>query len=79
MGWDRRGDGLSTIAAGDIRESRVGSVSSDWHIGETRAGSADSSNSDLCDGYDMEEITGRQGTDFCGRQLRLNLRREFCG
>ena len=61
MGGDSGGYGLSTIAVGDIRESRVGSVSLDWDIGETRAGSADSNNSGLGDGFDMEDLTGEAG------------------
>ena len=34
MGGDSGGDGFSTIAVGNIRELRVGSVSTDWDIGK---------------------------------------------
>ena len=71
MGGDSGRDGLSTIGVGDIRESRVGPVSSDWDIGETRAGSADSNNSGLGDGFDMEDLTGEAGDGLLREAVKI--------
>ena len=71
MGGNSGGDGFNTIAVGDIRESRVASVSSDWDIGETRAGSGDSNNAGLGDGYDMEDLTGEAGDGFLREAVKI--------